>query len=582
MRKAIGVALVSAVAATAASLGVSGTTAVAQSQTDTSTQYVVVYESGASPAAARAAIDAAGGTLVSERAEIGVAFVTSNTTGFALSATASSAVKGVARDRIIGQSPADGLSAAAKRDLVEKENKGNPNKPAVTAKKAAKLTDPLSPLQWDMKMIGATPEGSYSEQLGSKKVTVGVMDTGVDGNHPDIAANFSNELSRNFTTDDPLVDGPCAEDPDGSCADPNNVDEDGHGTHVASTIASPLNGIGIAGVAPKATIVNVRAGQDSGYFFLSPTVNALMYSGDIGIDVVNMSFYIDPWLYNCGPANPAKWYSNPKDPNSPLVVVDSPAEQAEQQTIIDATNRALDYAHSKGVTLIGAAGNSLTDLGWDPKTDRSSPDYPGGTERPRIVSNACLDMPTEGNHVISVSSVGPSGRKADYSNYGIEQIEVAAPGGWYRDGFGTPTYRTDGNLILAAYPESVGRANGDIDEAGEPTGTNVVKDCANGVCAYYQWIQGTSMAAPHATGVAALIVSEFGRDEGHKRGLTLAPDTVRARLLDSAVPHACPAGGVQTYTQEGRSAAYNAVCVGTTEFNGLYGYGIVNAANAVE
>ena len=48
-------------------------------------------------------------------------------------------------------------------------------------------------------------------------------------------------------------------------------------------------------------------------------------------------------------------------------------------------------------------------------------------------------MPTEGPHVIGVSALGPSGRKADYSNYGTEQITVSAPGGWFRDGFGTPT-----------------------------------------------------------------------------------------------------------------------------------------------
>ena len=82
--------------------------------------------------------------------------------------------------------------------------------------------------------------------------------------------------------------------------------------------------VGIAGVAPKVELVNLRAGQDSGYFFLQPTLDALTYAGDNGIDVVNMSFYIDPWLYNCR-ANPA----------------DSPAEQAQQRSIIDATQRAL-------------------------------------------------------------------------------------------------------------------------------------------------------------------------------------------------------------------------------------------------
>ena len=94
----------------------------------------------------------------------------------------------------------------------------------------------------------------------------------------------------------PSIDGPCEY---ADCVDPANVDNDGHGTHVAGTVASPVNAVGITGVAPEATLVNIRAGQDSGYFFLGPTVDALTYAADAGIDVVNMSFYVDPWLYNC-------------------------------------------------------------------------------------------------------------------------------------------------------------------------------------------------------------------------------------------------------------------------------------------
>ena len=83
---------------------------------------------------------------------------------------------------------------------------------------------------------------------------VGVIDTGIDGTHPDIAPNFDRALSRNFTTDIPVdangteVDGPC-EHP--SCVDPVDEDDNEHGTHVAITIASPINGLGIAGVAPN-------------------------------------------------------------------------------------------------------------------------------------------------------------------------------------------------------------------------------------------------------------------------------------------------------------------------------------------
>jgi subtilisin family serine protease len=105
-------------------------------------------------------------------------------------------------------------------------------------------------------------------------VLVGVLDTGVDGTHPDIAPNFDAALSRNFTVDVPLVDGPCDAEPDPSCNDAANVDENGHGTHVAGEIGAPINGFGMAGVAPNVTLVNLRAGQDSGYFFLQPSVDA--------------------------------------------------------------------------------------------------------------------------------------------------------------------------------------------------------------------------------------------------------------------------------------------------------------------
>jgi hypothetical protein len=164
----------------------------------------------------------------------------------------------------------------------------------------------------------------------------------------------------------------------------------------------------MAGVAPDVTLVNLRAGQDSGYFFLQPSVDALTFAGDHGVDVVNMSYFIDPWLFNCR-NNPA----------------DSPAEQLEQRTIIEGTQRALDYAHLHGVTLIAAAGNEHTNLA-QVTTDSTSPDFPPNTERTRAVDNNCLVLPEQGNNVMGVSSVGPSKRKADYSNYGYEKITVSA------------------------------------------------------------------------------------------------------------------------------------------------------------
>ena len=154
-------------------------------------------------------------------------------------------------------------------------------------------------LQWDMKMIGATPTAPTSAPRARASRSASSTPASTR-RHPDIAPNFSHALSRNFTIDRPDIDGPC-ETP--TCIDPANVDDGGHGTHVAGTVAAARNGIGITGVAPDATIVNVRAGQDSGYFFLYETVAALIYAGDAGLDVVNMSFYTDPWLYNCESAD---------------------------------------------------------------------------------------------------------------------------------------------------------------------------------------------------------------------------------------------------------------------------------------
>ena len=523
-------------------------------------KFVVLYDEGASQGAARAAVKAAGGRVVEENTAVGLATVRAGG-GFVDAVADSDAIYGAAEDRSIGKAPAD--RRKKNRDLErltaerQKAQAGKPAKPG----KPGKKDEPLADLQWDMKAIDADSDGSQRVQPGDKKVRVGVIDTGIDGSHPDIAPNFNAGLSRNFTTDDPIIDGPCDEDPDGSCTDPADVDEDGHGTHVAGTIASPVNKQGIAGVAPRTELVNLRAGQDSGYFFLQPTVDALTYAGDNGIDVVNMSFYIDPWLYNCT-NNPA----------------DSPEAQEQQRTIIEATQRALDYAHDRGVTLVAALGNGHTDLG-NPTFDDSSPDYPPDSSYPRTVDNGCLNLPTEGHNVISVSSTGPSGMKADYSDYGTEQADVAAPGGYYRDNFGTPDYKTPGNLILAPYPESLARANGELNEDGTPNTPFVVRDCRtkDKHCSYYQYLQGTSMASPHAAGVAALIVAEYGTKDKVHGGLTLDPAETERRLYASATDTPCPTPPTVVYPER----TYTATCEGTPDDNGFYGEGIVNALDAV-
>jgi subtilisin family serine protease len=527
-------------------------------------EYVVLYDAAASAEDARAAIEALGGTIVGELSSIGVAKVTSADSGFIAKVMEEEALAGAAHNTIVGVSD-PGL--IEKVDDVEGlvASSGAAAKPPAPAPGA----EPLSGLQWGMEMIDADADGSQAVTQGNPDVLVGIIDTGIDATHPDLAPNFDAALSRNFTTDIPLIDGACEEDPDGSCEDPNDVDEAGHGSHVAGIVAAADNGIGIAGVAPDVTLVNLRAGQDSGFFFLFETLAAYTYAADNGIDVVNMSFYTDPWLYNCR--------------NNPL---DSPEAQAEQATVIDASNAALNYAWDRGVTLIGAAGNSHTDLG-NPTYDDSSPDFPPGEAYVRDnITNDCLDIPTEGDHVMSISALGPSGRKSYYSNYGVEQTTVSAPGGDARDFFGTDQYLAPENRILSSYPAALAIEEGLINPKYKPTHPLAVTDCVgsktNRTCAVYVFLQGTSMAAPHATGVAALIISQFGSGSGASFGL--APATVEQILRDTATDTPCPAENPFVYPDligADPNVPFEAFCEGDADFNGFYGDGIIDALAAV-
>ncbi|HEX6471363.1 MAG TPA: S8 family serine peptidase [Streptosporangiaceae bacterium] len=539
-------------------------------------EYVVLYDEGVSLDQARAAVKAAGGTIVKENTDVGVATVRSTNGGFMADAGRQAALDGVARNRVVGEAPkaAPATGVAAGRAVEKDGIEGSGAAPRVQAGGSSSSAEPLAGLQWDMKQIHATTSGSYRVQRGNRGVLVGVIDTGIDGTHPDIAPNFNRALSRNFTTDIPVdangneVDGPC-EHP--SCVDPVDEDDNEHGTHVASTIAAPINGLGIAGVAPNVTLVNIRAGQDSGFFFLQPVVDALTYAGDAGIDVVNMSFYTDPWLFNC-PDNPA----------------DSPADQAEQRTVIAAHERALAYAHRHGVTLIAAAGNEAADY---TKTfiDTTSPDFadtPGEAPYERTVPPSCVSEPSEGKNVVDVAALGISTRKSYYSSFGFPYIDVSAPGG---DVYDTANNKRDiSRAVLAAYPKALAIANGQLNPDGTPNVPNVVRSCKGSVCAYYQYLQGTSMASPHAVGVAALIVSRFGHRDRVHGGLTLNPDVTAAILRGTATEHACPNPRAFTYTRlvqqaDGSFQTVTAThtCEGPRSHNGFYGAGIVDALHAV-
>jgi lantibiotic leader peptide-processing serine protease len=556
----IAVAITTAVGSVMTATGAAAEDAARQAPAGASEEYVVAFTG--TPEQAAAAIQAAGGTVQSVTRELGVALVSSSDGEFLGKVRARGEVLGAARNHAVGTARpgmphrfAEERPSAAERAAAGSGHGANGGPDA----------EPLSELQWNMEMIGATPDAAHRRATG-KGVDVGIIDTGIDGRHPDLAPNFDLERSRNFTTDIPEIDGPCEY---AGCVDPPYVDDVGHGTHVAGIVAAADNDFGIAGVAPDATLVNLDAGQDSGFFFLYETVAALVYAGSIGLDVVNMSFFTDPWLYNC--TSRGEYIEG--------TVTDE--ELAQQRLTRGLVQAAVAFAHRRGVTLVGSAGNEHQDQAAPTRIDLISPDFPEGAARPRVVAETCLTMPNEAPQVISVSAVGPSTTKADYSSYGLGDVEIAAPGGWFRDFVGTPEFQTPGNLVLSSYPLHVAIAEELADPGGEPVDEFSVRYCNDqGVCGFYTYLQGTSMASPHVAGVAALVIEAHGRS-GRDGGRALAPQAVERILLATATDHACPAGGVEIYTDEGRTPDFNAVCEGTTDENGLYGEGIVNAAAAV-
>jgi len=293
--------------------------------------------------------------------------------------------------------------------------------------------------------------------------------------------------------------------------DPNAwMDHNGHGTHTAGTIAAADNGIGIIGVAPNIKIAGIKTSTDEGYFFPEAVVCAFMWVAEHGIDVTNNSYFADPWLFNC-------------------------RNDAEQRAIWKAEQRAIRYAMSKGVVVVAAQGNENIDLSKR-NVDTISPDFPPGSAIEREVTNACVVIPVEIPGVIGVTADGYNLQKAYYSTYGVGVVQVTAPGGDRR--FQIPPAPISNGRVLSTVPGG------------------------------YAFLQGTSMASPHVAGVAALVLSQFGK---------MPSGAVQAMITSTADPLACPPNPFNP----GPPFDFQATCDGGAGYNGFYGHGQVNALNAV-
>jgi lantibiotic leader peptide-processing serine protease len=272
-----------------------------------------------------------------------------------------------------------------------------------------------------------------------------------------------------------------------------------HGSHVAGTIAAAQNDFGVIGVAPDAELVLVKVLSDSGSGSWEWVIAGILHAADVDADVINMSL---------GASLPRRGF---EDANGEWVGAN------EVAALLNALGRATTYAYQQGTTVITSAGNSALDL------------------------NKTADLfvaPAMSPHVIAISATAPIGWATDpfntfldnlasYSNYGTRVIDFAAPGGDF------------------VYP---GNENCTIAGLVRPCWVfDLVFSTGNGS---WYWSAGTSMAAPHASGVAALIIG--------KNGGSMHPAQVEAALRSSADDLGKP----------GKDEAY--------------GHGRVNAQRAVE
>jgi subtilisin family serine protease len=439
---------------------------------------------------------AAGGTVVTSYDRIGVIVVHSANPDFAKVMRTVRGVQSAGATRTAPLTAAGTTDEGAARFLTKEQAAK-----AADASAATPGSEPLEADQWDLRAIGADKAAQINP--GSSRVTVAVIDTGVDDTHPDLAPNFSAAQSANCV-------GGVADTSAGAWR-PYTA-EDYHGTHVAGEIAAARNGIGVAGVAPGVKVAGIKVSDpDNGLFYPESVVCAFVFAADHGVEITNNSYYVDPWLYNC---------------------MDDP----DQKAIVDAVNRAQLYAQRKGTLNLASAGNSNHDLDSDAIVDDSSPDDSTPVTR-TIDPHECFDVPTQLPGVVTVSATGVQNLKSYYSSYGKGVVDIAAPGGDRR--YQLPDTPSKDGRILSTMPNN-----------------------------QYAFLQGTSMASPHAAGVAALLKS---------RHPYATPAQLQALLKAQADNPGCPA----TYDQDG-DGTQDAVCEGGKRVNGFYGFGIVNALRAVK
>lgn len=359
--------------------------------------------------------------------------------------------------------------------------------------------------QWDMKRI--TKDGkSYDLETGGTvkssgavkhKAVVGVIDSGIDPDHPDLKANILGGM--NFV--------PKGADTDEN-GDPDDIrDRGGHGTHVAGSIAG--NGK-VKGVGPDLGLRVYRVFPESGSAPTSWIVAAIVQAANDGVDVINMSI---------GGFDAISRYS---------------FEGGSYSDVADILlwKRAIQYAVDKGVTVVVAAGNESLNLNNPTEiTDYMNQEYGylGVTYK-----GASREVPGQIPGVITVSSSNEwsTDKLAFYSNYGNRSIDVAAPGG-------------DNGPV---YDETRDLSQRDFHFRTLSTWPTYLAPYFTSNLHGYALLHGTSMASPKVAGIAGVIKAAHPE---------LKPSQVAALIRKTALDFG--KNGTDQYFGAGEANAYSAL-----------------------
>lgn len=336
--------------------------------------------------------------------------------------------------------------------------------------------------QWNMKAIGADRLWAAGI-FGAPSTRIAILDTGLDYTYVDLAGRV--DLGRST---DLVGEADSIAKYVGAGRHPIS-DLNGHGTHVGSTAAS--NGLVVGGVATGVSLVGVKVCTMRGLCPVGAVLSGMRYAADVGARVANMS-------------------------------LGGSFGKAGTKGLVALINRTINHASRKGTLLVVSAGNSSTDL-----------DHDGDGFKAYCSASS----------VLCVSATGPTGLAATgpfvnpdafalYSNFGRSAVDLAAPGGNYiLDAAGQPVSLAP---VWAACSRTTLRY-----ASSSPTPTTPVtgRSCNTGT--FIAGFIGTSMAAPHASGVAALLSERLG-----------SPAQVKAALLQGAADLGEP--GTDPYYGKGR------------------------------